>query len=215
MAAKQEDSLKHQVYHALVSDIIKGMYASDYIFTEKFLIEKYKVSRAPVREALTMLTENQILVSIPRQGYKFLQPSEGRLFEIVKFRSAMECSFLEQYHCYIKKADIDSLWALCDRYDAIPPSDSITRWATNCEFHLKLFTLYGNEYAKKILEDSMNLQTIFYALKMKSHVFTIDLHKAMMDYLEKGDITTAGQLLKADIESILCVSPWITNTDRE
>ena len=87
MSSNQENSLKHQVYHALFSDIIKGMYPFDYIFTEKFLIDKYKVSRAPVREALTMMTENKILVSIPRQGYKFMQPSEGKLFEIVKFRS--------------------------------------------------------------------------------------------------------------------------------
>ena len=102
MSSNQENSLKHQVYHALFSDIIKGMYPFDYIFTEKFLIDKYKVSRAPVREALTMMTENKILVSIPRQGYKFMQPSEGKLFEIVKFRSALECSFLENNHCYIK-----------------------------------------------------------------------------------------------------------------
>ena len=52
---------------------------------------------------------------------------------------------------------------------------------------------------------------------MKSHIFTVDLHRAMMDYLEKGQISTASQLLKADIESILCVSPWITKpeSDRE
>ena len=39
----------------------------------------------------------------------------------------------------------------------------------------------------------------------------------MIDYLEKGQISTASQLLKADIESILCVSPWITKpeSDRE
>ena len=109
------------------------------------------------------------------------------------------------------------MWELCDRYDAIPPSESITRWSTNCEFHLKLFTLYGNEYARTVLENAMNIQTIFYALKMKSHIFTVDLHRAMMDYLEKGQISTASQLLKADIESILCVSPWITKpeSDRE
>ena len=34
-----------------------------------------------MREALTMMAENQILVSIPRHGYKFKQPSEGRLLK--------------------------------------------------------------------------------------------------------------------------------------
>lgn len=50
----------------------------DFIFIEKSLIEKYNANRAPMREVLTMMTENRILVSIPRRGYKFKQPNEGR-----------------------------------------------------------------------------------------------------------------------------------------
>lgn len=213
MVDNHTDSLKRQVYDSLFSDIIKGVYPGDFIFTEKFLMEKYQVSRAPIREALMQFTGNHILVSLPRQGYKIVQPSEGRLFEIVKFRSALECSFLENYHCYIKESDITALRDLCRHYDEQPVQEFLVRWSFNCDFHLKLFTLYGNEYARGILENTLNIQTIFYALKMKSHVFTIDLHLAMIDYLEKGEISMASNLLRADIESLLCICPWINNSD--
>lgn len=213
MANKQADSLKRQVYDSLFSDIIKGIYPADFIFTEKFLMEKYQVSRAPIREALMQFTGNHILVSIPRQGYKIVQPSEGRLFEIVKFRSALECSFLENYNCYIKESDITALRELCRHYEELPAQKFLDRWSYNCDFHVKLFTLYGNQYAQDILRNTLNIQTIFYALKMKTHAFTIDLHLAMIDYLEKGDISMASNLLRADIESLLCICPWLNSSD--
>ena len=75
MDKKNPDTLKDQVYDALFSDIINGIYSTDTILTEKFLMEKYNVSRAPIREALSQLTGTLILSSIPRQGYKILQPS--------------------------------------------------------------------------------------------------------------------------------------------
>lgn len=213
MTIKHSDSLKGQVYDSLFSDIIKGVYPADYVFTEKYLMEKYQVSRAPIREALMQFTGNHILVSLPRQGYKIVQPSEGKLFEIVKFRSAMECSFLENYNCYIKGSDVEALRELCRYYEELPAQEFLNRWSYNCDFHLKLFTLYGNKYARTILENTLNIQTIFYALKMKSHVFTIDLHLAMIDYLEKGDISMASNLLRADIESLLCITPWQSSSD--
>ena len=81
MTKHPNDSLKQQVYNALFSDIINGNYPADTILTEKFLMEKYNVSRAPIREALTQLTGTRLLSSIPRQGYKILQPSAEQLLE--------------------------------------------------------------------------------------------------------------------------------------
>ena len=69
-ASKGNATLKGQVYDALFSDIINGTYPPDYVFTEKFLMEKYQVSRAPIREALISLVTQQVLESVPRQGYR-------------------------------------------------------------------------------------------------------------------------------------------------
>lgn len=198
---KKSNTLKDQVYDALFSDIINGLYPPSTILTEKFLMEKYDVSRAPIREALTQLTGTQLLSSIPRQGYKILEPSQQQLLEIVKFRSALESSFLESYCVFIDKAWITELRAACAAYTNSPEDDFVTHWHYNCQFHLKLFSLYGNHYAYKLLEDALNIQTIYFV--QKKHTVTMDLHLAFVDYLEKNDISTAVTILKADIENLL------------
>lgn len=201
MEKKTCNTLKNQVYDALFSDIINGVYPADTILTEKFLMEKYSVSRAPIREALTQLTGTYILSSIPRQGYKIFQPNRLQLLEIIKFRSALESSFLESYCIYIDESWIKELRAICAEYINCPANDFMAHWHYNCQFHLKLFSIYGNHYAYKLLEDALNIQTIFYV--QKKHCVTMDLHLALVDYLEKGKIATAVTLLKADIETLL------------
>ena len=208
MDKKNINSLKDQVYDALFSDIINGVYPTDTLLTEKFLMERYRVSRAPIREALTQLTGTHMLSSVPRKGYRIIQPSGQLLQEIVKFRSALESSFLESCFPYIDESWTRELRSMCMEYNNCPDNDFVAHWRFNCEFHLKLFSIYGNSYAYKLLEEALNIQTIFFV--QKKHYATMDLHLALVDYLEKGDRTTAVTILKADIENLL--HPGVAST---
>jgi DNA-binding GntR family transcriptional regulator len=183
MCEKNSDtSLKQQVHDALITDIINGVYSGDTILTEKFLMEKYNVSRAPIREALTQLTTTLILTSIPRQGYKIFQPSADEIYEIVKFRSSLECSFLHNFSTSIDSEWIQELRTICINYTNCAVNDFIGKWHLNCEFHLKLFSIYGNRYAYKQLQDALNIQTIYFI--QKKQYASMDLHMAFTDYLE-------------------------------
>lgn len=201
MGKDNSDTLKQQVYDDLFSDIINGVYPPDSILTEKTLIEKYNVSRAPIREALMQLTTTHLVSSIPRQGYKILRLSRKQLLEIVKFRSTLECSFLQNSADYISQQWIDELRDFCHEYLNSPENDFMAHWRSNCKFHLRLFSISGNQYAYHILENALNTQTFFFV--NKNYRPTMDLHFALLDYLEKGEINTAVSLLKADIESLL------------
>lgn len=215
MGQKTNNTLKNQVYDSLLSDIISGAYPANTILTEKFLMEKYSVSRAPIREALTQLTGIHILSSIPRQGYKIIQPSEQQIFEITKFRSALEVAFLESHHIYINEFWVKELRNIFADYANCPDNDFMAHWHYNCQFHLKLFSIYGNHYAYRLLEDALNIQTIFFV--QKKHYGTIDLHMALIDYLEKGEIATATSILRADIENLLLpgIAPTPVEQDRK
>ena len=65
----QEMNLKEQIHHHLFSDIVNGVYTPGSILHEKNLMEKYGVSRAPIREALIQLCS---------EG-RTAQPSQARL----------------------------------------------------------------------------------------------------------------------------------------
>lgn len=205
MYKKNSDtSLKQQVHDALITDIINGVYSGDTILTEKFLMEKYNVSRAPIREALTQLTTTLILTSIPRQGYRIVHPSADEIYEIVKFRSSLECSFLHNFSDCIDRELIQELRTICINYSNCAVNDCIGKWHLNCEFHKKVFSMYGNRYAYKQLQDALNIQTIYFS--QKKQYASMDLHMAFIDYLEKKEISIAETILKADIENLLIPS---------
>lgn len=197
----KKNTLKVQVYDALFSDIVNGVYGPDAILTEKLLMEKYGVSRAPIREALMHLIGINMLTSIPRQGYKIRQLSGQQLFEIIKFRSAIESSFLESNYVTIDETWLKELIAINDRFIACDENDFMGRWHFNCQFHLKLFSIFGNQYATQLLEDALNLQTIYFV--QNKHIASANLHNALIDYLKKGDIKTAVSILKADVEYLM------------
>ncbi|MCB6367310.1 GntR family transcriptional regulator, partial [Intestinibacillus massiliensis] len=59
----ENGNLKDMIYSKVFSSIIKGEYSANDIISEKQLIEKYQVSKSPVREALGKLCSEGILKS--------------------------------------------------------------------------------------------------------------------------------------------------------
>ena len=110
---KKEDSIKDQIYNKIFAGIMNNEFSFDEFLTEKSLMEKYQVSRAPVREALMQLRSDRIIASTPRHGYRIRKPAQEELRDIINFRTVMECSFLERYHDMVTKDRIRELRTLC------------------------------------------------------------------------------------------------------
>lgn len=199
-----DKSIKNKIYNAIFRDIIHSEFPFDEYLTEKALMERYGVSRAPVREALMQLRSDRLISAVPRHGYRIRKPDRQELCDIVNFRSILECTFLEQYHAMIQPDRITELRQLCHQYNAIDQQDQnfINYWRINASFHAQLFACYGNEFALRALADAIDRQVIYFVEIMKNHYLAADLHFAMLDYLEKGDVQTALTLLRADIEKI-------------
>lgn len=203
MEKNQTTTIKNQVYNAIYSDIINHEFNFDEFLTEKSLMEKYNVSRAPVREALMQLRSDRFITSIPRHGYRIRRPDQQELCDIVSFRAALECTFFEQYYYLITPDKIKELRKLCHEYNEMQQDKNfINYWKSNKEFHARLFSCYGNQFALQMLLESIDRQVIYYVEIMKTYYLAADLHFAMLDYIEKGDIKTAKTLLRADLEKI-------------
>lgn len=203
MKKKNEDTIKDQVYNKIFAGIMNNEFAFDEFLTEKSLMEKFQVSRAPVREALMQLRSDRIITSVPRHGYRIRKPAQDELRDIINFRTAMECSFLERYYYMITKERMKELRDLCQEYENGEESRSFLEyWRLNREFHETLFATYKNNVALRYLLETIDRQTIYFLEIMKNCYMAADLHFALLDYLEKGDIRTASTLLRADIEKI-------------
>ena len=88
-------SLKNQIYTSILNDIIIGVYPPDQVINEKGLMEKFSVSRAPVREALIELCNEKVLYSIPYYGYKITPVTDTDVANVKAYRSVVECGFMQ------------------------------------------------------------------------------------------------------------------------
>lgn len=203
-----EMNLKEQIHDHLFSDIINGFYNPGTILHEKNLMEKYGVSRAPIREALIQLCSEDVLINYPKRGYEVTELSAGDIQNIIRYRISLECGFMQQYGEYIDDTMIELLEQHNIKHQQ-HQSEGLTaleHWQDNISFHLLLFSNYQNDYAYKKLQESMTTQTRFYAQK-RSHqwhspiFYDADgLHVAIVDYLKQKNYSMASNILKADIE---------------
>ena len=143
-------------YTAILKDIIRNVYDQNSIITEKSLLNKYQVSRSPVREALLMLCNEEILQSVPRVGYRIKPISIKGIKDAIALRLIIEQAAMEIYFPKLTDKNIDKLEELYKKGEEIEKEqDAFIHWNLNKEFHLTLTAMSGNSYYTKTLEKIM------------------------------------------------------------
>ena len=122
-------NLKEMVYNAVLQEIISGKYQPGDILNEKKLIEKYEVSKSPVRDALIALCADGVVQSIPRYGYEVIRLTHIDIYEMLQYREA-EIELLKQLNRNCQRDDVDP----------------IQHWRFNMDFHEKLMEFCGNTF---------------------------------------------------------------------
>ena len=90
----QKETLKERVYRGIYEAVTNGEYKSNDILTENQMIEKFGVSKSPVREALVELCKDGILTNIPRMVTVRLYLKE--IIDILEFRVDVELGGLRK-----------------------------------------------------------------------------------------------------------------------
>ena len=151
------DTLKNRIYNQILEGIIKKSYPLDLILKEKELAEQFKVSKAPVREALIELCKENIVKSIPRAGYRILQYTEKDIREATELRLILELSVLDR----IIPLPEESRETFLETQRLVEESSYAKRnitvpldiwWNNNCRFHLTLSAIGGNGLLSSTLE---------------------------------------------------------------
>jgi DNA-binding GntR family transcriptional regulator len=102
------------------------------------LAAQLNVSRIPVREALSTLQAEGVLVHKPNTGFTVARFSSEDLSEIYLMRRLLETALLESID--LTQVDADELERINANLEEIPPSESPTDYqAANHRFHFRLF----------------------------------------------------------------------------
>jgi DNA-binding GntR family transcriptional regulator len=205
------DTLKKKVYYRILEGIIKKDYPVDYILKEKELAQQFEISRAPVREALIELCQENIVQSIPRAGYRIVRFTEKDIHEATELRLMLELPVLERIIPGIHEDTLRQLFTLVGetRYTEHGVRvDLETWWHNNIRFHLALNAAGGNSLLTDTLDRILHRQWRIVAQLFRNKApedyqnFEAGTHEALLNAIKNGGRKLAKKILSGDILSI-------------
>ena len=99
-------SLRKQTEQRVRTAILNGSFSSGERIVESTIAEHLGISRAPVREALSALEREGLVIQIPRRGYFVVEFSPKDIEEIYSLRLILEMGALPRVIEYLADDDI-------------------------------------------------------------------------------------------------------------
>lgn len=192
-------SLTQKVYDMLRAEILTCSLQPGQEFNEAELAERFKISKSPVREALSILRQEGLVRTFPRRGYQITPITFGDMNELFEVRTILEAGAAELACRRVAEADIERLNRLADVvYDRgeQPSLEPFVR--ANRDFHLAIAHVSGNARLEDLLSRQIDaLERFFYLgaqLRDVSHETAISHHQ-IVEVLAKGDPAQAREIM--------------------
>ncbi|WP_273321029.1 GntR family transcriptional regulator [Vallitalea guaymasensis] len=209
--AKDIKSIKDKVYELIFQDIIRGEYPVNTIISERMLIEKYQVSKSPIREALVELCKENILNSIPRLGYQVVQITPKELHDVLELRVVVELAAFRKTKAWINDDVINKLEQHINQtIEMIDQHDIIEHWKRNMDFHLLLCSYSNNQWMYNTLESILKFcsrgatQYYFDTWQNRENMgrANAETHIKLLKALKDKDYNLCEQILIKDVSSM-------------
>ena len=151
------EALKDIVCRRILHDVIDGVYTLESVLSEKKIAGEMGVSRAPVREALVELCSQDVLRSVPRQGYVLVRYSEQNLRDILQYREILECGCLGGCFDKITPTQLSRLESVVEEECLFLSKHDVRNFYNHTfHFHLTLASFFENAFLYKQLGAALN-----------------------------------------------------------
>ncbi len=150
--ANRHDSVADYVYRRLRLSILTGELKPHTRLIELDLAQRLKVSRTPVREAISRLMSNMLVQSVPGGGVEVVD-AQNELDGIFAIREALEGMAARLAAQNITKEEVAELDRLVDESLALPPDAIALRAETNALFHRKILLASRTPRLIRMVED--------------------------------------------------------------
>jgi len=179
-------SIEDQIYKIIKDKIIWHKIKMGERIIDKKLAEKLGVSRSMVRQVLTALVKEELLIMIPRSGFYVRKITKKEIEEIYNVRKVLETYATELAVPKIISRDIDKLEKVFKRAKRDLEKDEIKSFIeTDVKLHKLLIDNCGNECLKKMI-NKYNDKYAFYRIIDLSGV-----ERAKESYFEHYEIFKA------------------------
>ena len=203
---KAKKTLKETAVEGIYHDIEEGIYKANMILTGE-IVERYSMSKSPVREALIELCKDGVLKSIPRVGYQVVQISIKEILDLLEVRIDLETANLRRLAPRITEEDLQMLKSLESIAHPDESRKVVINWDRNTDFHIKLCELGGNAYLcdpieRALMKSRQYIAQYFHNAWNKNAESNGYFHRAAIEALEKKDVEEAVLMLQKDILNV-------------
>lgn len=198
-----------RVFEALRRSILEGEYGPNERLVEEQLAERLRVSRTPIRQALTMLEAEGLVEIEPNKGAAVRSFSVEDVWEIYDLRAVLEGHAARRAATRIERGELDRLWALAkemegkDRDQFISHEEEI-RWlvGANGEFHGIVAVAGRNRRLETLIQRTVQVPLVFkafYWYTPHEHVISNHYHRQIAGALEAGDAERAEIVMREHV----------------
>jgi DNA-binding GntR family transcriptional regulator len=193
-------SLTTQVTEVIRDAIIDGRFPLGEALSELKLAAAFKVSRTPVREALTALQAQGLIEIRPQSGSFVFMPSQEDVGELAEFRRVMEVTALR--FCYARRRDetLRQMRATLGEMErAQDTGDHLGVARADTAFHQAIAENSANEYlvaAYRLISGrvaALRTHTLLATEKVRDGA--LSEHRALIAAFAKGDVERAEDIL--------------------
>jgi DNA-binding GntR family transcriptional regulator len=193
-------SLPDRVYERLCQQILSGELVSGDRLRQEEIANQLGISRVPVREALSRLEREGLLMFKPRRGYAVTSLDIDEIEEIFDMRM-----ILEERAGYLAgiertKDDVAAVRQILAGLDSLTrgsPKDTATWAAGNRDFHNRLFLSSGRRQLARLTELLRDKVERYIRLDVSTAGRLDDAqreHHRIFEAYERGDGEAAGRL---------------------
>lgn len=148
------ETLGAGVYEQLRADVLGGLYSPGERLRPVELASRFGVGAGVVREALTRLAEQRLLIAEPNRGYRVMSISAGQIAELVELRRVTECAALR---LSVERGDLDWEGRVLAAHQALAepldPGDPDGMSLAHKNFHQALVSGCGNPRLVALCEE--------------------------------------------------------------
>jgi DNA-binding GntR family transcriptional regulator len=223
VATPSDESLSDRVAEVLQGRIIAGEIPVGAWIRHSAVAEELGISRTPVREALRVLAERDVVTIVPNRGARVNGQSPGDIRLIGEVRAELEGTAAQWAAARIDdrlSARLESAW---ERFreitDGRREGDVAAEWAAaNGEFHSVILEAAGNRYLSLTVAELRrrlphNISFGAYAGNSRLLDRNLAEHDAIAEAVLGGDGDRARALMTAHIRSsVEAVAGWLERT---
>lgn len=182
--------LRDVVFQTLRNAILKGELKPGERLMEMKLASKLGVSRTPIREAIRMLEQEGLAITIPRRGAQVAKMTQKDMDDVYEIRRCLETLTVQYTNGKLSMGQIADLrYAQKVFEEAVAEGDNVEIEKKDWEFHSVIFQATGNERLLSImntLQEQLSRYRWAYLQHNTQLKKLVEEHRRIVDALEKG-----------------------------